>query len=407
VNQPYYVVMRPSARKRFLFVSLAVLFLSILVFSLSVYSAVEVSVQGERRRSALENLGTTLATVRERTAVLESLFSGSASTEEVVALTASIRQGILVAMDQHSLLLSIGSGSPEFDADLSEAFGRLGVAIESDVAAASREILRSLTLVLTRWEDLRSEILQEAATRRTWVVTATSITTLLLLVGAFLLVSASRRLGSDLTVLIGVAEALEGHGVLPQDAGETGEAKFAESETLSALLMEVDSERRVAREVDEERGRKLGEAKIVDPLTGARTRQAFLSEVEHELARCKRYERPLSFVGLDIEHLASINHAEGTSGGDYVLSTIADILKQNIRASDWTARIGDDSFGLMLPETPREGAEYLAEKLRRNIEIFPFDIATTVRVRCSVVSRDGHESADKLITALEISLASS
>lgn len=74
--------------------------------------------------------------------------------------------------------------------------------------------------------------------------------------------------------------------------------------------------------------------------------------------------RPLSVVFCDIDHFKTINDTYGHQAGDAILAMIAQILKSAMRASDIAARYGGEEFVCLLPGTPEEGAELVAERLR-------------------------------------------
>ena len=101
----------------------------------------------------------------------------------------------------------------------------------------------------------------------------------------------------------------------------------------------------------------------VDPLTAPPSRAWLEKTLAAELARSRRYHRHLSLVVLDIDHFTRMNRDHGDIAGDWVLESVGSLLRSSVRESDYIARIGDDSFALVLAETPEKGALLLAEKL--------------------------------------------
>ena len=63
----------------------------------------------------------------------------------------------------------------------------------------------------------------------------------------------------------------------------------------------------------------------------------------------------------------------GHNVGDYILKTIADISKKNIREIDYLVRWGGEEFLVVAPDTTLERAEALAERIRGAIEDYVFD----------------------------------
>lgn len=113
---------------------------------------------------------------------------------------------------------------------------------------------------------------------------------------------------------------------------------------------------------------KTLEASRSDVLTGLGNRRAFHESFETEVERAMRYDRPLSLVVMDVDTLKQVNDAGGHAAGDRVLERIAVLLEQTSRREDGVFRIGGDEFALVLPETAPDGANVLAERVRRTVE---------------------------------------
>lgn len=137
--------------------------------------------------------------------------------------------------------------------------------------------------------------------------------------------------------------------------------------------------------------------KFLDDLTGLPARPWFEHTFRSELARSARYGHALSLVVVDVDGFSRLNESRGRATGDYVLLTIADMLQKGVRQSDQIARLSDDEFAVVLPETDAGGADIVAEKIRRAIELYPFDegIEVTVSVGVSTAVKD--DSPDSLL----------
>lgn len=105
-----------------------------------------------------------------------------------------------------------------------------------------------------------------------------------------------------------------------------------------------------------------------DHLTGITNRRAFFDAAEIEIKRWRRVPRPLCLLAVDADHFKSINDEFGHSVGDAVLKALAMAIKDSVRQSDITARIGGEEFAVMLPHTDMTAACELAERLRKNVE---------------------------------------
>lgn len=101
---------------------------------------------------------------------------------------------------------------------------------------------------------------------------------------------------------------------------------------------------------------------LTDPLTGIMNRRAFYAAGEREIQRCRRYDRVLSAVFLDLDNFKRINDARGHHEGDTLLVAIAQTLGRTVRASDLLARVGGDEFAVLLAEAGPGDAEIFIER---------------------------------------------
>jgi diguanylate cyclase (GGDEF)-like protein len=85
-------------------------------------------------------------------------------------------------------------------------------------------------------------------------------------------------------------------------------------------------------------------------------------------AQAGRTITPLSVILFDLDHFKAINETFGHERGDDALAAVGELLQTDVRASDYAGRYGGEEFLVLLPDTGREGALVLAEKLRRAVE---------------------------------------
>jgi diguanylate cyclase (GGDEF)-like protein len=109
-----------------------------------------------------------------------------------------------------------------------------------------------------------------------------------------------------------------------------------------------------------------------DGLTGLHSMQYFLNELRKELSKASRYNRPISICHFSIDSFQKYNAVNGYLAGDEVLRMMSKILNDHLREHDLVARYGGKEFILICPETGKEDALSLAEKLRGVIQNFPF-----------------------------------
>jgi diguanylate cyclase (GGDEF)-like protein len=87
---------------------------------------------------------------------------------------------------------------------------------------------------------------------------------------------------------------------------------------------------------------------------------------------------------LDIDYFKKINDTYGHVVGDNVLIEISNIIKDCLRDSDLVARLGGEEFGILLPDTPIEGAYIVANRLCQAIASYPFRITEDGCINCTV-----------------------
>ncbi|MBI4817328.1 MAG: GGDEF domain-containing protein [Deltaproteobacteria bacterium] len=111
---------------------------------------------------------------------------------------------------------------------------------------------------------------------------------------------------------------------------------------------------------------------IVDGLTQIHNKRYFLEFLDREMARCSRYERPLTLVMLDVDHFKKVNDTFGHLAGDFVLKRLAEIISKHVRREELFARYGGEEFSIIMPETTAKKAGIFCEKIRRMVETTPF-----------------------------------
>ncbi len=113
---------------------------------------------------------------------------------------------------------------------------------------------------------------------------------------------------------------------------------------------------------------RLKEESVTDGLTGVYNRKGLFEFLNKELARAKRYKKPISFIMIDMDDLKRINDSLGHQAGDYALWKFAAILKKTFRQPDIIPRFGGDEFSILLPETELSDAHSIMERIMKNLE---------------------------------------
>ena len=135
---------------------------------------------------------------------------------------------------------------------------------------------------------------------------------------------------------------------------------------------------------------RIDDANRTDPLTGLLNRRAFEEELELELERATRADRPLSVVVGDIDGFRQVNERQGHAAGDATLQAVAQNALKWKRRIDQAARIAGEEFALLLPETDERGAFIVAERLRRAMHRSFVDSAVGVSFSFGVATAPSH-----------------
>jgi diguanylate cyclase (GGDEF)-like protein/PAS domain S-box-containing protein len=109
-----------------------------------------------------------------------------------------------------------------------------------------------------------------------------------------------------------------------------------------------------------------------DPLTKLFNRRYLEDAMTREIRKAARRKRSVAVLMIDVDHYKRYNDAYGHAVGDLVLITLANFLKNGIRAEDIACRYGGDEFALVLNEATAEGARGRAEALVAKVKELRF-----------------------------------
>jgi len=135
-----------------------------------------------------------------------------------------------------------------------------------------------------------------------------------------------------------------------------------------------------------------------DPLTGAANRRAGESRLDEAFAHWQNHRRPFTVLMIDCDHFKRINDRWGHKAGDAALVTLVRVCRDSLRPADCLVRWGGEEFLLLLPDSGREAAMPIAERLRVTIaaaEIIAADPAVAITVSIGMTESDPSDrSAD-------------
>jgi diguanylate cyclase (GGDEF)-like protein len=150
----------------------------------------------------------------------------------------------------------------------------------------------------------------------------------------------------------------------------------------------------------------LKESSITDSLTGLFNRRYFEDRLFEELNRSERYGLPFSLALIDVDDFKLFNDTEGHLAGDDALKGISAIAKDSLRIIDVIARFGGEEFAVIMPQTEKEEAFAVVERIRKAVrerlprtwETFPRE-HITICIGVSTFPDDGKNRSDLIRNA--------
>lgn len=107
---------------------------------------------------------------------------------------------------------------------------------------------------------------------------------------------------------------------------------------------------------------------LTDPLTGLLNRRGFEMRLMEAFEATSSSGAAAALIIIDIDHFKRVNDTYGHLFGDKVIRAVAEILKASIKDAGVVARLGGEEFGVLLAATGLDGAQVLAERIRKTME---------------------------------------
>jgi diguanylate cyclase (GGDEF)-like protein len=146
---------------------------------------------------------------------------------------------------------------------------------------------------------------------------------------------------------------------------EKGAVDFIAKPVVAPLLRaRVRRQLRIKQMADE-----LRRIATIDVLTGVANRRRFDESLEREWRRAARAGEPVALLMIDVDHFKAFNDRYGHPAGDACLRSVAQALAgASLRPADLVARYGGEEFVVLLPQTPRGGAQKVADRILDTVE---------------------------------------
>lgn len=129
----------------------------------------------------------------------------------------------------------------------------------------------------------------------------------------------------------------------------------------------------------------LVERSSTDMMTHLKLKYFFFNVLTDKLDAALSNDKNVSVIMFDIDFFKRFNDTYGHACGDYVLQTVAKVIKSSVRSQDLAARYGGEEFTVLLNETRKEDAMTVADRIRSRIEQYDFNYENQhVKVTISV-----------------------
>ena len=137
---------------------------------------------------------------------------------------------------------------------------------------------------------------------------------------------------------------------------------------MKRKIEQANKELLMLNEQLKEKNEKLLKSAITDELTGVYNRKFFEKRVVEEMEIADRANEHISLIIFDLDRFKLVNDNFGHQFGDEVLKRTTQIAGDLIRKTDFLNRVGGEEFAIILPNTNKAQAVFVAEKVRKALE---------------------------------------
>ena len=137
---------------------------------------------------------------------------------------------------------------------------------------------------------------------------------------------------------------------------------------MKRKIEQANKELLMLHEQLKEENEKLLKSAIKDELTGVYNRKFFEKRVVEEMEIADRANEHISLIIFDLDRFKLVNDNFGHQFGDEVLKRTTQIAGDLIRKTDFLNRVGGEEFAIILPNTNKAQAVFVAEKVRKALE---------------------------------------
>ncbi len=138
-----------------------------------------------------------------------------------------------------------------------------------------------------------------------------------------------------------------------------------------------------------------------DQLTGLLNRRSLMDKLAEEFFRAGRYDYPLGFLMIDIDHFKRVNDDFGHDVGDMALKSVSAIISAAVRRDDTPARFGGEEICVILPYASQASTWSFGERIRRKVEQETLELAAQKQLPRGITISVGGASTESEIASEE------
>ena len=142
-----------------------------------------------------------------------------------------------------------------------------------------------------------------------------------------------------------------------------------------------------------------------DPLTHLHNQRMFWELISYETGRSDRHNATFGLLVIDLDNFKTVNDRYGHIFGDFFLQQIAEVLRQSVRDGDLACRYGGDEFTILLPETTKEQAHTVANRIIEAVSALNIltpeglKVQSTISIGMAMYPEHGRDAKDIFMVA--------
>lgn len=147
---------------------------------------------------------------------------------------------------------------------------------------------------------------------------------------------------------------------------------------------------------------ELAQLRALDPVTGVGTYAQLKASLDSEIARSRRYGRPVAALVLGFDDYQRLRSQLGREHCDEFVAQVTSEIRGTLREADRVFRIDEDEFVVLLPETDLPAARVAADRLGRVVHQLTAkgrrgDVSAQVRIGGAVFPNERVQGREDLL----------